>query len=146
MHGRTPKFYRTIERVTAAPYWALFTTWVEVVIGCAIAYFLLQHFFPAHAPTIPPGQPITRLLNSLYFSLVTATTVGYGDIVPLGISKAIATMEALGSFFLFAVIVTKLASHRQEIILAEIHRHTFDVHTQLAMILPDSKEGVRKKP
>ena len=33
--------------------------------------------------------------DALYFSTVTVTTVGYGDIVPLGINRALAGLEAL---------------------------------------------------
>jgi len=52
----------------------------------------------------------TEFGNSLYFSIVTFTTLGYGDIIPMGFSRAIAALEAfLGSFTiaLFVVVFVK---------------------------------------
>jgi len=51
-----------------------------------------------------------HFLNSLYFSVVTFTTLGYGDISPLGFSRLIAATEAfIGSFTLalFVVVFVK---------------------------------------
>lgn len=51
-----------------------------------------------------------HFLNSLYFSVVTFTTLGYGDISPLGFSRLIAATEAfVGSFTLalFVVVFVK---------------------------------------
>ena len=48
--------------------------------------------------------------SSLYFSVVTFTTLGYGDLVPIGIARAFAALEAfLGSFTLalFVVVFVK---------------------------------------
>ena len=48
---------------------------------------------------------IQHLLNSLYFSVVTFTTLGYGDILPIGISKFFAGVEALLGGFILALFV-----------------------------------------
>ncbi len=49
-------------------------------------------------------------LNILYFSVATFTTLGYGDMSPVGISRLIAASEAfLGAFILalFVVVFVK---------------------------------------
>jgi hypothetical protein len=50
-------------------------------------------------------ENIAELLNSLYFSVVTFTTLGYGDILPIGISKVFAGIEALLGGFILALFV-----------------------------------------
>ncbi len=51
------------------------------------------------------NENISDLLNSLYFSVVTFTTLGYGDILPIGISKLFAGIEALMGGFILALFV-----------------------------------------
>ena len=43
--------------------------------------------------------------NSFYFSIVTFTTLGYGDILPIGLTKVFAATEALLGGFILAIFV-----------------------------------------
>lgn len=55
-------------------------------------------------------QNSIALLNTLYYSVVTFTTLGYGDLVPIGWSRMVAAVEAfVGSFTLalFVVVFVK---------------------------------------
>ncbi|RJS77040.1 two pore domain potassium channel family protein [Methanophagales archaeon] len=50
------------------------------------------------------------ILNCLYFSIITATTLGYGDLHPVGIGKAIASVEAvfgIGMWTVFLVVFSR---------------------------------------
>ena len=51
----------------------------------------------------PTTQPILDYLRCLYFSVVTFTTLGYGDIHPTDPSKLFATMEAFSGMFMMAL-------------------------------------------
>src|SRR5471030_309125 len=66
---------------------ALFWLWIEVVAGCGVVYWLLAWASPQFGLTSSSG-PIASgfrgFLPALYFSAVTATSIGYGDIVPTG--------------------------------------------------------------
>lgn len=45
------------------------------------------------------------LLTSLYFSVLTFTTLGFGDLQPVGLGRALATFEAGAGVTLFALLV-----------------------------------------
>lgn len=80
---------------------------------CALAYFFLGT--AAQNPIYPDITTgfagfALEFLNAVYFSVVTFTTLGYGDISPSGIARLIAAFEAfLGSFTmaLFVVVFVK---------------------------------------
>jgi len=48
-------------------------------------------------------------LDYEYFSIVTATTLGYGDYHPIGVGRVIASVEALFGMFMWAVFLTVFA-------------------------------------
>ncbi|NRB40800.1 MAG: pentapeptide repeat-containing protein [Pseudomonadales bacterium] len=80
----------------------------------AIAYFLsgLKHGEAIIGFTLQQGisENLYDLLECLYFSVITFTTLGYGDIVPTDIARLIAAVEAFcGSFTLalFVVVFVK---------------------------------------
>ena len=49
-----------------------------------------------------------NLFEALYFSVITFTTVGYGDVTPAGINKFIAVGEAFGGLFIAPIFITGL--------------------------------------
>lgn len=56
------------------------------------------------------SENLMQLLTCLYFSVVTFTTLGYGDLIPFGLSRLLAAIEAfIGSFTLalFVVVFVK---------------------------------------
>lgn len=48
-------------------------------------------------------------LDCLHFSTVTFTTVGYGDITPLGVARLLAGSEAILGTALMALFIVSLA-------------------------------------
>ncbi len=50
-----------------------------------------------------------EFLEAFYFSAVTFTTVGYGDIVPIGLSKAVGILEAFCGIFIMPLFVVALS-------------------------------------
>lgn len=52
------------------------------------------------------------IFDSIYFSVVTFSSLGYGDIQPSGLSRAIAVVEVLSGLVILALIVARLASDR----------------------------------
>jgi voltage-gated potassium channel len=85
-------------------------------LAWAVIYSLLEHVQPgsftlseALAPLGERGSPLADVLT--YYSLVTLTTVGYGDVVPATpIARTCAWMEAVSGQFYLAVVVAGLIS------------------------------------
>ncbi len=116
-----------IEKLSQLRYGTLGLLWFGLVIFFAFAYLALHRWSPINAPSPIEGTTFARhLFNNLYFSIITATTTGYGDIIPHGISKILASAQAVLSFFVFGVFISKLVSTRQEIALEQVHKLTFE--------------------
>lgn len=120
-------FHGIVNRITTMSYGQLAVLYGGTILLFGIVYFVLATFLPGHGPSIPGGaHPLLRFLESLYFSTITATTVGYGDIAPHGFSKILVGFQAISSLFIFAVLVSKPISERQEAALYQMHQMTFD--------------------
>jgi len=90
----------------------------------------------------PVGADLNGFASALYFSFVTATSIGYGDIVPVGVARVIAVAEGVTALLVFGAVVAKFVSHRQEELMSEIHRVTFEerldrVETNLHMVISE---------
>ena len=53
----------------------------------------------------PFGENVKTFFNSVYFSTITFVTVGYGDLVPIGIARLFAMLESFIGAFMIAVFV-----------------------------------------
>ena len=118
---------RLAEKIVTLPYTALFMLWFTLAALFAAAYALLAIFAPSHAPQgLLNLEPLRLIGNSLYYSIITSTTTGYGDIVPMGLSKILASVQSIVGFFLLAVFVTKLVSQQQELAVRQMHKLTYE--------------------
>jgi hypothetical protein len=83
-----------------------------LIFSCALIYFFLDttSSSPLYADTNGQMFYVLEFLNAIYFSVVTFTTLGYGDISPVGVARLVAAVEAfIGSFMmaLFVVVFVK---------------------------------------
>lgn len=123
---RSPASARFVEGLEQTSYVALLLLWVSVVAWFAVLYTAASYVPDGHGLTkLEPLPLLLRFGNSLYFSIVTATGLGYGDLAPLGLSKWLASAEAMFGVVVLALFVTKLLSHRHDTALERIHRLSF---------------------
>jgi Ion channel len=130
-----------IERLSPAQ---LFSVWLGMVVVSGSVYWLTG--FSRHPGLVDGGKPITGtlsgLLSALYFSFVTTTSVGYGDVLPLGPVRILSIVEAVSGLLIFGALVAKFVSRRQDELVRDIYVVTFEtrldrVQTNLHLVLSE---------
>jgi hypothetical protein len=97
------------------------------VIGSIVVYFILANlwsviylFVYEHIPgsfsiTLPPFESNTLQANFLYFSYITITTTGYGEIVPLHpFARSLVQVEAITGVLYPVILIGRLVSDANE--------------------------------
>jgi voltage-gated potassium channel len=78
-----------------------------------VAYWLVDQLTPggAFAFNTSAGQQSMNGFNAFYFSFITLSTVGYGDITPVSrIARWLAATEAMTGLLYVAVLIARLVS------------------------------------
>jgi hypothetical protein len=122
----------------------LFSIWLAVIIACGAGYWLID--LSGAAGLSEAGARVTTdlkgLLTAIYFSFITATSVGYGDVLPLGATRILAVAEAVAGLLIFGLLIAKFVSYRQDMLVREIHSVTFEerldrVQTNLHLVVSE---------
>ncbi len=87
--------YRRL-RVAVVVTIAILLHLIEIVIF-AVGWWLI-----ARSAADDIGFQVRTFADAVYFSVITYTTVGYGDIVPIGLGRMLAGIEALIGLVLIA--------------------------------------------
>jgi hypothetical protein len=112
---RAPRVNSEVLCAGVAGYLLLGIIWMFAYILVA----RLQPVDPHHPLNIPAfsynvGPPATHFLHNfdaLYFSLITLSTVGYGDITPMShAARALAMTEAMTGTLYMAVLISRLVA------------------------------------
>ncbi len=82
-----------------------------VTVLSALATFFLSPSGNGITPTTDSSK-IISIWDALYFSVVTISSLGYGDYRPVGYGRLVAAAEVVIGLVLIALIVSKLASDR----------------------------------
>ncbi len=112
------------EDIDRLNFWHIFLTWTGLVILFGLFYYFLSSPEGTLRYT-SSGEPVRSVLDAMYFSFVSATTTGFGDIVPTGTFKVIAVAEVVLGLILLAVVTSKLVSLKQDAIMSEIYHLSF---------------------
>ena len=101
---RSPKVNSEVLCAAVAAYLLTGLLW-------ASAYALVARLNPTAFSGGPAGSQPLHGFDALYFSLITLTTVGYGDITPVsGPARMLAMLEAVSGTMFMAVLIARLVS------------------------------------
>ncbi len=94
--------------------------WILIITFIGGVY----HFLPtktSYLYSVHNHTKVTAFIDAVYFSFVTATTTGFGDIVPYGFFKLLAISEVILGLILLSIVTSKLISIKQNTILGELY-------------------------
>jgi len=75
----------------------------------AVLFVLVDYRWPGSVVEVASGGAGALTLESaIYFSFVTLATLGYGDVVPRGVARGLAVVEAVGAQLYLTVTVARL--------------------------------------
>lgn len=94
--------------------------WTIIIVSFGVMYYFFQNNFSYLFYNIK-NAAVNDIRDAVYFSFVTATTTGFGDITPYGFFKVIAIVEVVFGLLLLALVTSKLVSIKQDIILSELY-------------------------
>jgi len=118
--------------------------WLGMILVFGLVYWVagIGMGWGLQAGNIAVKPDLEGLGTAIYFSFVTALSIGYGDVIPLGALRILAVAEGVAGLLVFGCVISKLVSRRQEDLTAEIHRTTFEdrldrVRTNLHLVFSD---------
>ena len=94
---------------------------IYILLGITwgLVYMLVEQFFPGSIPGLEGADWPQDLQRSLYFSFISLTTLGYGDISPIQpLAQLMAYLQAITGQFYVAILVASMVGVR----LSELER------------------------
>jgi Ion channel len=96
-----------VDRVTVGNLLFAFTC---LTLIPALGYLALSNLYPDHHGLVNSDKGPIGVWDAIYFSIITETTLGYGDIRPIGWSRLISSVQVLLGLLLGGISVAKLTS------------------------------------
>lgn len=107
----------------AAPYWLWGITsnygeslgrWAATCLLVIMSFAMAYGIFDIIAYTGSASSRSLKMFDYVYFSVVTFTTLGYGDLHPVGIfGQAMACLEVLAGFIMFGLLLSFVGNRFQ---------------------------------
>jgi hypothetical protein len=102
--------------------WSLIAVFVGLIFTCALVYYVGSFHRWGIQPTfvvndglgLPAHTVQTTFADCIYFSIVTITTLGYGDFRPDSYGRIVVALEVISGIVLAGLFVSRLVSRKQE--------------------------------
>ncbi len=118
----TKKRFSILDRVD---FYQILLAWFFLIFIIGLVYYSFLGKLGANLVSTIGEQPVHTFADALYFSFITATSTGFGDIIPVGFFKILAIAEVTLGLLLLAMVTSKLVSIKQDAILEEIYDMSF---------------------
>jgi hypothetical protein len=95
-------------------------SWVMIAFASILFFATVYYIATAYRSGLKAEKPI-GIGDCIYFSVVTFTSLGYGDVTPIGFGRIAACIEVTIGLGLFGVGVAKLSSYKQSYLLNQLY-------------------------
>lgn len=101
-------------------------TFEDLLVVALLALIISSEYFfiftpLGHGLNVKNSWSIDLALDGIYFSFVTFTTLGYGDMSPVGFGRVVSVALVLCGLVIVALTIGKIASERQQTMLLLLH-------------------------
>ena len=107
LHNRPSRLTTLLDRL-AGHHLALAAIGMTVVF--ALLYWQLSNDSSANGLIGPEGKQSINILDATYFSITTETTLGFGDLRPVGLSRFLSCSQVLLGLLLAGITIAKITS------------------------------------
>lgn len=118
-----------------------------ILIGSILffsAFYWLAGNFEGHGVT--KNNKSANTYELVYFSVVSITTLGYGDFTPTGISRLFASLEAIFGIVFIGYSISQVLSLRQSTLVEySVNYGIHEAYNQCIEYLIDAKESIGDK-
>ena len=121
---RSRKHFLLINIIDKLSFVKIFIIWILIIFIFAFIYQIMGSV--SSGLEYNSGNKVTGLANFVYYSFITATSTGYGDIVPTSTGmRLLAITNVIIGLLMMAVVTSKLVSMKQEKLLEQIYHLSF---------------------
>ncbi|MBN2367841.1 two pore domain potassium channel family protein [Candidatus Woesearchaeota archaeon] len=130
MQGKIPlreaKYHFLLKLIDRTSFFRIFFIWISIIVVFAGFYHVITLSSGENFLTDFHGNKITGFSDKVYYSFITATSTGYGDIIPRGTGmRVLAIFNVILGILMMAVVTSKLVSMKQEKLLEQIYHLSF---------------------
>lgn len=116
----------------------LFTILIFAILTFGSIYWVLGNFI---GQGLKSSESEPSFLECIYFSVITMTTLGYGDIVPLGWSRLFASIEAIFGLTFIGYAISQIVSVKQEALVEYLaNDRIIQTYDECLKTIEDAKE------
>lgn len=96
------------------------------ILVFGLGYYALAHTGPGYLHFTYETEARPSVADALYFSIVTISSLGYGDIRPEGPTRLLVSLEVIMGLAFFGLLVAKISSVKQDYILRQMYAGVLD--------------------
>lgn len=107
--------------------WDMVSVFIVMIIWIFMCAWLYYCISVSNKGCIKSGEVVVSdFWNYIYFSIISFTTVGFGDICPVGYCKVVVAVEGMSNFVFMGIFIGKLTGYKNTYMLERLYSSESD--------------------